>query len=41
VNFSPAVSRDALKAMLYCTRVMRQAAASFMPPDPWPVAGRP
>ena len=33
--------RRAGNPWLYCTRVMRQAAASFMPPDPWPVAGRP
>jgi hypothetical protein len=26
---------------MYCTKVVRQAAASFMRPDPWPVAGRP
>jgi hypothetical protein len=26
---------------LYCATVMRQAAALFMRPDPWPVAGRP
>ena len=28
-------------ATLYCTKVVRQAAASFMRPDPWPVAGWP
>jgi hypothetical protein len=26
---------------VYCTKVVRQAAASFMRPDPWPVAGWP
>ena len=26
---------------VYCNTVMRQAAALFMRPDPWPVAGRP
>ena len=29
------------RARLYCTKVVRQAAASFMRPDPWPIAGRP
>ena len=29
------------RGFLYCTTVVRQAAALFMRPDPWPVAGRP
>ena len=37
---SPAEYRRFLQ-MVYCAKVMRQAAASFMRPSPWLAAGRP
>ena len=40
-HFLPYFAERGWVSHVYCAKVVRQAAASFMRPDPWPVAGRP